>query len=62
VCKTYGFAEVGTTRGVVASNGGFAGVSLEVGGTGAQNCTCLGYRDGPRGWGVKGVRCIRGRG
>jgi len=62
VWQMYGFVEFGGTRGVIASNGGFAGVSLDVGGTGAQDCTCLGFIDRPGGWGVKDLWCIPMRG
>ena len=60
--RTCGFAEVGGTLGVVASNGGYAGVSLEVDGERAGNCADLGCRHGARGWGVERLWCIPARG
>ena len=62
VRPTRAFAEMRGALGVVASNDGFGAVSLQAECKGARNCTGLGYTDGPRGWGVKSMWCIPGRG
>jgi len=56
------FAEMRGALGVVASNDGFGAVSLQAECKGARNCTGLGFADGPRGWGVKSVWYVPGRG
>jgi len=56
------FAEMRGALGVVASNDGFGAVSLQADCKGARNCTGLGIADGLRGWGVKSMWCVPGRG
>ena len=54
---------LGRPWGSIASNDGYAGVSLEVDGEGARNCTVLGYTGWGRGcrvnvlWGTPGRGC-----
>ena len=60
MCQTQGFAEMGVTLDVIASNGCFGVVSLQVEGKDARNCAVLSYRDGPGGWSVKSMWCIPG--
>jgi len=60
--QTQGFAEMGGRLGVIASNGAFGVVSLQVECKDARNCTVLIYRDGTGGWSIKSMWCIPGRG
>jgi len=62
VWLTRAFTEMRGALGVVASNDGFGAVSLQAECKDARNCTGLGYADGPRGWGVKCMWCVPGRG